>query len=127
MTAKVTMTFKPTPRGRMLTLWEQQAGRCYWCKRRTFLPHEEGYYSKGGAPTCLARLAGTLDHMFSKIHGPRYVMACYGCNTRRSGVEHFYLNRDGKLDPRIYRPDEPIPTRKARKAMKAAEASGVPA
>lgn len=97
----------------MLRLWEEQSGLCHWCRLATIRPDQPGYFRSTGG---LVARAATIDHVFSRLHplrnlpgtGKQLVMACSKCNGRRSKVECEFVAKHGKLEPRIYRPDEKI-------------------
>ena len=90
---------------------KRQGGLCYWCKRKMILPGDPGYYRIKGA---VSRQGATLDHLYS-FHHPlrgdpqgkhRNVIACDKCNRKRGALEMLVLARYGKLQPRVYHPNE---------------------
>lgn len=105
-------------RNRILRLCRLQDDLCYWCYRICLKPEEPGYW-KNESRTKVSGRSATLDHLYSRMHPlrnskgqePKVVMACDTCNRRRGAVEVSVLSRVGKLEPRIYRPDEPLPAR----------------
>lgn len=131
---RATFTVEPKPktsRTTMLRLWKDQRGLCHWCGMLTLLPDQLGYLGSKGNPSARA---ATLDHLYSRLHPfrhdhtvtPRHVMACSKCNGRRSKVECRVYQRDGQLEPRVYRPDEVVEEdihRGVKRAAQTAEAS----
>jgi len=105
--------FKTSKARWIASLWLKQHGLCYWCAKPACLPNDPRYLRSTGA---LSGKAATIDHLFSRHHPLRarheHVMACSTCNGMRSRVECLTLELHGKLEPRIYRPDEPITKRR---------------
>lgn len=53
----------------------------------------------------------------------RTVMACSGCNMKRAKVEHTTRSMLGELEPRVYRPNELVPTKRTRRMLRSAQVS----
>lgn len=106
----ITVTLSKKAR-RILNGARRQDGLCHWCKREMILPGQPGYYRVRGA---VSKRGATLDHLYSFNHPLRRdpngkhqnVIACDRCNRKRGEVENITFLRHGKLEPRIYHPDE---------------------
>lgn len=72
-----------------LRLWEEQRGRCFWCKEMMLWNDRPVRYPK--------RRMVTVDHLDSRLSGRRgayasvstlrKVLACWGCNHARGAKE----------------------------------------
>jgi hypothetical protein len=76
---------------RIMRLWKEQHGLCYWCKRLTFAPDDPQRFST--KPNKVKRLGATIDHLYSRLNplrhtkAQRWVMACSACNKKRAEQE----------------------------------------
>jgi hypothetical protein len=76
---------------RIMRLWKEQNGLCYWCKRLTYAPDDPQRFSK--TPNKVKRLGATIDHLYSRLNplrhtrAQRWVMACSSCNAKRAQEE----------------------------------------
>lgn len=86
MSDQVDYSWMNIKRIRREKLWARQGGACCYCNRHTKLIRWPG--DAGTPPDDMA----TLEHLFHAfddrrkflVHdGPRYAVACYGCNQRK--------------------------------------------
>lgn len=119
------MSYRPS----LQVLYWRHGGKCHWCKRLTVGPNDPKYLRRNGLPK---GDSAARDHVYSRLHplrlkpttGPRIVLACLSCNQKRSNVECIVISLNGELEPRIYPPDEPVPTRRQRRKLAIAAGAG---
>lgn len=71
-------------RTRLINLWNERAGLCHWCARKTELP------PSGVVLDYQHDLLATRDHLIDRLNGRghgtlnRTVLSCYRCNQARN-------------------------------------------